>query len=196
VCRTAGLAWQFVLAIGLVGYEQRSLRWSKLRDAMWLRAPRSPKSGRVGGRLWLIVIPLIVGFAAEDMVPDAGVVAGRDFMTVLDSAAGHTLLQGSWVWCAVLFAMLVLNTVIGEELLFRGVLLPRMNGAFGRWDWVMNGVLFGAYHLHIPWVIPAALLDTFFISYPAKRYQSAWIGIIVHSAQSVVIAAVVLTIIL
>jgi membrane protease YdiL (CAAX protease family) len=33
------------------------------------------------------------------------------------------------------------NTVLGEELLFRG-LLPRIQGAFGLWDWVANGLLF------------------------------------------------------
>ena len=59
--------------------------------------------------------------------------------------------------------MAIFNTVLGEELLFRGLLLPRMNGAFGRWDWVANGVLFAAYHLHVPWTIPANLIDTFIL---------------------------------
>jgi uncharacterized protein len=70
-----------------------------------------------------------------------------------------------------------------------------MNGAFGRGDWVANGVLFAGYHLHMPWVIPAALLDTFILSYPSKRYRSAWIGIAVHSAQSVVITIAVLALV-
>jgi membrane protease YdiL (CAAX protease family) len=55
--------------------------------------------------------------------------------------------------------MLVFNTVLGEELLFRGFLLPRMNGAFGRGDWLANGVLFAAYHLHMPWSMLAPLAD-------------------------------------
>src|SRR4051794_9148857 len=45
---TAGLAWQFVLVLVLVGREQGSLRWAVLRDALWLRAPRAPRSGRRG----------------------------------------------------------------------------------------------------------------------------------------------------
>jgi hypothetical protein len=53
-----------------------------------------------------------------------------------------------------------LQHLLGEELLFRGYLLPRMNGVFGRRDWLANGVLFAAYHLHVPWVMPAALLDS------------------------------------
>ena len=48
---TAGLVWQFALVLGLVWFEQRSLRWSTLREALWLRSPRSPRSGRVGGKL-------------------------------------------------------------------------------------------------------------------------------------------------
>jgi hypothetical protein len=41
-----------------------------------------------------------------------------------------------------------------------GFLLPRMNGTFGRADWVANGILFAAYHLHVPWTIPINLVDT------------------------------------
>jgi uncharacterized protein len=57
-------------------------------------------------------------------------------------------------------------------------------------------VLFAVYHLHIPWVIPTTLLDIFALSYPSRRFQSAWMGIIVHSAQSVVVIVVVLTLVL
>ena len=76
---------------------------------------------------------------------------------------------------------------------FRGYLLPRMNGVFGRRDWVANGVLFAVYHLHVPWAIPATLLDTFIVAYPSKRYRSALIGIAVHSAQSVLFFALALS---
>jgi uncharacterized protein len=86
----------------------------------------------------------------------------------------------------------VFNTVLGEELLFRGLLLPRMRDSLGRGDWVANGVLFALYHLHIPWVIPSALANTFFLAYPSRRFQSAWTGIVVHSTQSVFVVAVVL----
>ena len=36
----------------------------------------------------------------------------------------------------------------------------------------------------------------FFLAYPTKRYQSAWIGIAVHSSQSVFIGAIVLALVL
>ena len=196
ICLTAGLVWQFVLVMTLVRREQGTLRFSVLRDALWLRAPRSPKTGRRGGKAWLITIPLIVAFGLEEMLPGMPHAAARDFGEFLGSDAGHTLLAGSWGWFAIIVTLLVCNTVIGEELLFRGFLLPRMNGVFGRKDWLANGVLFAAYHVHIPWAMPATLLDTFIISYPSKRYRSALVGIVVHSAQSVVLFGLVLALVL
>ena len=93
--------------------------------------------------------------------------------------------------------MFLLNTALGEELFFRGLLLPRMSGVFGRRDWVANGVLFALYHLHVPWVIPQTLLvDTFVLGYTCRRYRSALIGIAVHSAQTVFFTILVLALVL
>ena len=190
---TAGLVWQFLLVACLVWFEQRSLRWSTVRDALWLRSPRSPRSGRVGGRLWLIVIPLVLLFGAEEFIPTVSPPAGRDLATFFGSHAGQLFMSGNWAWFGVMLVMFLFNTVLGEELLFRGLLLPRMKRAFGRGDWVANGSLFAAYHLHVPWVMPATLLiDTFALCLPSRRYQSAWIGIVVHSAQSVFYAVIML----
>jgi uncharacterized protein len=192
---TAGLVWQFVLVLALVRREQGSLRWSVLRDALWLRGPRAPRTGRRGGKLWLVVLPLSVATAAEAFVAIPGP-AARDLFEFLGSDAGEGLLAGSWGWFAIIATLIVFNTVLGEELLFRGYLLPRMNGRFGRRDWLANGVLFAAYHLHVPWVIPTTLLDAFILSYPSKRYRSALIGIAVHSAQSIVVLGLVLALVL
>jgi len=196
VCLDLGLIWQFVLVAILVGREQRTLRWSTVREALWLRSPRSPRSGRVGGRVWLIVIPLILAFvAAQELVPTFAAPENREFATLVGSDAGQAFLAGAWGWCALILALMVF-TIVGEELLFRGFLLPRMKAAFGRGDWVANGLLFTAYHLHVPWAMPATLLDMFTLAYPTKRYRSAWIGIAVHSSQSVFFALLILALVL
>ena len=91
----------------------------------------------------------------------------------------------------------VFNTFLGEEFLFRGVLLPRMEGVFGRWSWVANGLLFALYHVHQPWgIAETAIGGTLFLAYPSWRLGSTWMGIIVHSAQSVVIAFLILGVVL
>ncbi|MFJ6534538.1 MULTISPECIES: CPBP family intramembrane glutamic endopeptidase [Microbacterium] len=135
--------------------------------------------------MWLIVPVFVIAFFAVELIPfGLPPVAGRDFGEFLGSSDGAALLYGSWAWLAILLAFFIFNTVLGEELLFRGYLLPRMNGIFGSKDWVTNGILFAVYHLHVPWVIPIALLDTFILSLPSRRYQSALIGVITHSSQS------------
>ena len=194
---TIGMIWQFALVAGLVWREQRTLRWTVVRDVLWLRSPRSPRTGRVGGRLWLIVIPLTLLFAIGGFVPTFSTPANRDFATWIGSDAGQNFMHGNWAWFGVILAMFLFNTVLGEELLFRGLLLPRMKGAFGRGDWVANAALFGLYHVHMPWLMPGTLVvDTFAYVYPSRRYQSAWIGIAVHSSQTLVFGALVFALVL
>jgi membrane protease YdiL (CAAX protease family) len=189
---TGGLIWQFVLVMTLVRREQGTLRLPVLRDALWLRAPRSPRTGRRGGRVWLVLLPLTLVFGAEELIPALPHPASREFAHFLDSHAGHAFFAGSWGWFALTAVLLAFNTVLGEELLFRGYLLPRMNGAFGRRDWLANGVLFAVYHLHEPWVIPAPLLVPV-EAFAAKRYRSALVSIAVHSVQTVFVLAIVLS---
>jgi membrane protease YdiL (CAAX protease family) len=194
---TLGLVWQFVLVLGLVWQEQRTLRWRVVREALWLNVPTSPRAGRRGGRVWFVLIPLLTLFYLERMIPDLPHPPERDLGHFLfESGAGEAFFAGAWHWFGVLVTLAIFNTVLGEELLFRGLLLPRMNGAFGKADWIVNGALFASYHVHTPWVVPAALLDAFILSYPTKRYRSAWIGIAVHSLQSVGLIAVVLPMVL
>lgn len=109
-------------------------------------------------------------------------------------AAGWSSGAGLWLMVVVLA---LFNTVLGEELLFRGLLLPRMRGTFGSADWLANGMLFGLYHLHQPWSIPGAVVaGVLLFAYPTRRFRSAWMGIAIHSAQSVVVVALVLELVI
>jgi len=192
---TAGLCWQLLIVVGFVAHEQRSLRWSVVRRALWLGPPTNA-AGRHGGRLWLWALPLIAGFGVVELTPlNLSAPAERDFGAVLSSESGQALLRGNWGLFALVVAMLILNTVLGEELLFRGLLLPRMRDAFGRADWVVNGVLFGVYHLHQPWSIPGSVARGLMAGYATRRLRSAWLGIIAHSAQSVVFLVLTLTVV-
>ena len=78
VCLTIGLVWQFLLVLALVRKEQGSLRWPVVRDALWLWSPRSPRSGQVGGRVWLVLLPLVALFALEGLLPSPPVPENRD----------------------------------------------------------------------------------------------------------------------
>ena len=133
---------------------------------------------------WLSVFP----FLAE---PE-----GRSFDAFLGSQEILQQLVGAWWFFALVVVQSIFNTILGEESLFRGVLLPRMEGVFGRWSWVANGVLFGIYHVHLPWGMLDNILTGLLYAYPAYRYRSTWMSIILHSAQSVYFAFLVLGVVL
>ena len=101
--------------------------------------------------------------------------ADRDLGLFLRSEAGQGFFSGNWTWFALLVTMWVFNTVLGETA-FRGLLLPRMRRACGRWDWVVNGLLFTAYHLHVPWAMPKVLLDMLIVVYPVSALPPCGTG--------------------
>jgi membrane protease YdiL (CAAX protease family) len=183
----------------LVRQELGGLQWSRVLDALWLRPPRDPNTARVGGKVWwwagLFAI-LVSGWS----LLTAGAIPGpspRDLGNFLGSDRGEDFFSGAWGWYAVVVVFVVFNTVLGEELLFRGLLLPRMRSVFGGRDWVANGALFTLYHLHQPWSMPMTLVEGIFLeAFPTRRFQSAWMGIIVHSVQSVFVVALVLGLVL
>jgi len=121
--------------------------------------------------------------------------AGWSLAGLLDSPEGGARMVGAWDILGLFVVSALFNTVIGEELLFRGLLLPRMNGLFGRWDWVVNGLLFGFYHLHQPWGM-LSLGGLIFFSLPTRLFRCAWFGIVAHSGQSVFFIVLILGLVL
>jgi membrane protease YdiL (CAAX protease family) len=121
---------------------------------------------------------------------------GFDLSTLLATQEVRTQLVGAWDVWGIFVLVALFNTVLGEELLFRGFLLPRMAGVFGKADWVMNGLLFGLYHLHQPWDILSSIIVGGIFAFPSRRFRSAWFGIIAHSAQSVYLSLLILVLVL
>jgi uncharacterized protein len=192
-----GLIWILVLTLILVKREQGSLRWPALRDALWLRAPRDPKTRKVGGKVWWWVLPFSLLAAALEALPiNPEGPLPRDFPNFIANNRADHFFHGAWGWFALAVLVAVLSPVV-EELFFRGLLLPRMRAVFRRNDWVANGAIFTAYHLHEPWVMPTTLLTGVFTqAYPAKRYRSIWISIITHGLPSFLMIGVILALVL
>lgn len=207
---TIGLLWQFILVLLLIYQEAGRLHWATIRERLWLTFPRSPKTGEEQGKLWLWVIPLLLLTAIYELgvsgmirdiwtsiIPIFAEPPGLALDNLFETPTGRAQLLGNW-WVLLLFAVnALLNTVIGEELLFRGVLLPRMNGLFGKWDWMANGVLFGIYHVVQPWsILSSTISGCLFFAFPAKRFRCSWLGIIAHSGQSVYFLFLILGLVL
>jgi membrane protease YdiL (CAAX protease family) len=88
------------------------------------------------------------------------------------------------------------NYLLGEELFFRGILLPKMNGVFGRWDWAMNGILFASYHVHKIEDVPVFLVSSIFIAYLNKKYRSFYPALLIHGVEFIPIIVMVMSVVL
>jgi membrane protease YdiL (CAAX protease family) len=207
---TLGLIWMFALSLILVYREEGNVRWTTLRRRLRLNTPRDPRSGAPRRRLWLWAIPLLflvalwgilvgprLGQLWGSLFPALAEPAGFSLGSILASPGGRAEFVGAWAVLALFALNAVFNSILGEELLFRGVLLPRMSAVFGRWDWLANGVLFGVYHLHQPWSILGSIgSGALFYALPAKRIRSTWMSIIVHSGQTLYFLVVILGLVL
>lgn len=186
-----GMIWQFVVSVVVLRIELGTLRWSVVRERIWLNQPRDPRTGKSRRILYLWAIPAIGANVVGGMLAVGldnawtGVLSGfpEPEYTGIEGLADPTL-QGQWWILALALTSSLFNYVLGEELLFRGVLLPRMAGVFGRWDWFANTVLFGLYHVHKVWVLPGMILSSFGIAWATRRYRSMWMGVIVHGVEA------------
>jgi membrane protease YdiL (CAAX protease family) len=207
---TIGLFWLFVLSMIIVRQEEGDLRWATVKRRLRLNPPQDPKTGETRRRLWLWVIPFLIAIVAYDLAlksyvdglwvsifPFFAEPPGYSMAAVLESQEILDRLVGAWWFLALFVVQAIFNTILGEEFLFRGVLLPKMEGVFGSWSWVANGMLHGVYHIHQPWGIAGSVVSCIFLyAFPSWRFRSTWMGIIVHSAQSVFFAFLFLGIVL
>nr|WP_264475105.1 CPBP family intramembrane glutamic endopeptidase [Salinirubrum litoreum] len=89
-------------------------------------------------------------------------------------------LAGAW-WVVAVWTVAFVINVGGEELLWRGYLLPRQEAVFGRWAWLVNGLLWVvAVHAFMWWTLVGLLPTGLVTPYLVQRYESTWAGIVVH----------------
>jgi membrane protease YdiL (CAAX protease family) len=93
-------------------------------------------------------------------------------------------LHGAW-WILVYYAVVILVCNIGgEELWWRGYVLPRQELAFGRATWVMHGILWSVFHLFMQPTLGDTVrmaITGIALAFVAQRTKSTWPGILGHS---------------
>jgi membrane protease YdiL (CAAX protease family) len=96
----------------------------------------------------------------------------------------------AWVAVVYLFGWLV--NIFGEELWFRGYILPRQEKAFGKHAWVANGLMFTLNHIWQPWnlllILPGALVGAFVV----QKRKNTWILIISHGIANAILLIIII----
>lgn len=189
-----GMMWQFVLSVIILRKELGKLTFLKLKERLWLNHPIDPESGKVIKRVYWWVIPIILyaalieqtgffSFIEEKLILLIPAIESPSFIEI--QALMMPEFRGAWYLVGIALVSSVFNYLLGEELFFRGVLLPKMNGAFGKWDWAVNGLLFAGYHIHKIAEIPLFMVGSIFYSFLNKKYRSFYPGLLIHGVEAI-----------
>ena len=196
----AGMIWQFVVSMIVLGREGSLQSWTTFRKRIWLQAPRDPKTGAGSWRLLWWLIPAFLFYAAVELSPVGSFLGNLildpfPFVAHLPEMNLQVLVDpqfvGEWWILGVTVISCIFNYALGEELLFRGVLLPKMRGAFGKWDWVANAVLFAFYHMHVPTRILFTVIGGLAWALPSRHFRSIWFALILHGLEGIFMLVIV-----
>lgn len=84
-------------------------------------------------------------------------------------------------WLLLIWLPYWILNILGEEFLWRGVMLPRQEVAFGKYTWLIHGFGWGLFHVAFGWQLLVTLIPLIFIqSYIVQRTKNSWIGVIMH----------------
>jgi membrane protease YdiL (CAAX protease family) len=159
--------------------------WSAFRDRFRLGSmKRSAWFWAIGLSVFMFLAPSFLTFTSALILQISPMSAPLQQMydIRLTSFMGMPL-AGAWWLLLGYLAYLTLN-VFGEELWWRGYILPRQELAFGRWTWLVHGIFWNLFHSFFYWDLIAYLPGCLALSYVAYKTKSTWPGIIAHFAIS------------
>jgi membrane protease YdiL (CAAX protease family) len=91
------------------------------------------------------------------------------------------LTKGRYWLLLVWFPYWVLN-ILGEEFIWRGVMLPRQELVFGKATWIIHGFGWGLFHVAFGWKLMITLIPIIFIqSFVVQKTKNTWTGVLLHA---------------
>src|SRR5262249_32558990 len=86
------------------------------------------------------------------------------------------------VWVFAAWLPLFVTNILGEELCWRGYVLPRQEAAWGSAAWLGNGISWCLFHWSFGWPVLVMLLPiTLLLPWVVVRRRNTSVGIIIHA---------------
>jgi membrane protease YdiL (CAAX protease family) len=84
-------------------------------------------------------------------------------------------------WLLLVWLPYFFLNIMGEEFLWRGVMLPRQEITFGKNAWMIHGSGWALFHIAFGWKLLLTMLPLIFIqSYVVQKTRNSWAGVIMH----------------
>jgi membrane protease YdiL (CAAX protease family) len=183
----------FILALVLYWREGNPLTWEAFRSRYRLSSLK--------GRAWLWTIALLAfGISASLLLsPTARWLASLPIfappshlppeLNPLKAAVPNTFMAttvtGTWGY-ALAYLLGWLFNILGEELLWRGFMLPRQEVIYGRSAWLVHGLLWTAWHIFWKWNLLSLLPITLGLPFVVQRTKNTSIGIVAHGLANLI----------
>jgi membrane protease YdiL (CAAX protease family) len=179
-----------LLVAALIGLRSEGwpLTGSSLRQRFRYRRMTRRAWFWTGGATVLVILGFGLLTGITNLLIDNGLIPlPGDTASVLDPRASSQelldgyggVIVGRWELVALYFVALFFN-VVGEELWWRGYLLPRQERAHASHAWLANGLLWAGFHFFKWWDILALLTVTSTIAFISQRLRNNTPALIVH----------------
>jgi membrane protease YdiL (CAAX protease family) len=186
-----GAGAELVAGLVLLHREGYSVGPNTLRDRIRLRWPS-------GWRAWIVALIVLalgmgLGMAAGPLNAKLATVPGFVPPSWWPGVSNPTIqvqgasdvfpdinLRGNYLFVLLYFTVGLVFNILGEEIYYRGYLLPRMRGVFGAWDWIANGILFTLKHVYQRWMYPGILVGGLSFAFAAGPLASLPLAMVFH----------------
>lgn len=146
--------------------------------ATWIERIRFRKITK-NDLIWSVAGIILIGVFSMILIKGLEFFAGKfdhspTFMTF------DTLSKGRYWLLLVWIPYWILN-ILGEEFIWRGVMLPRQEIAFGKYTWAFHGFGWALFHIAFGWQLLITMIPLLFIqSFIVQRTKNTWVGVIIH----------------
>jgi len=183
----------FALAIGFFKMENHPVTWTAMRERFrFHRLSKRDWAWTICGFVFAFLAGGMTIAAAAQLIAAIPAIAPPDtFPALLDprvtiSASVLTdfvggSLRGNW-GVFILYAMVLFFNIAGEELWWRGLILPRQELAHGRMTWLIHGVMWLLFHVPTyPWAIVSLVPVCLTIGFVSQRRQNNTTAFVIHA---------------
>lgn len=186
-----GTGAELVAGLVLLRREGYQLTPAALRDRIRLRWPKGWKAWTLAAVVFVLGMGVSMAIgpvnralaSVPGFAPPAWWGAASNPTVKVTGAADvfpDIILEGNYLFALLYIVIGFVFNIVGEESYYRGYLLPRMRGAFGRWDWVANGVLFTLKHVYQRWLFPGILIGGLSFAFAAGPLASLPLAMVYH----------------
>lgn len=180
------------MAIGLCQQESQIATWANMRRRFRLhRLTRRDMLWVVGGFIFAFMAGGMTQVGAQQLIAAIPAIAPPDFFpsfldprvvlsaSILEDLVGAPV-RGNW-GVLILFAIALAFNIFGEELWWRGLILPRQESRHGNLTWLIHGLMWLLFHVPFyPWAVVQLIPICLTIPFISQRRRNNSTAIVMH----------------